>query len=227
MRGAGDPPSGSRCVRGGRRRRAGVGASQATNPTASRMRSRPVWKAYRGRITENARRAAAEARRRIAALSLREASAIARGRSPRVLLVAQNDTLVARSQVGSNRLGEIRASRLGSRAHDQPPPPRPRRQPPDQRDHPPHRRHAPALLPRNPGLHRPQTRRGQEHQRSHPLPQTSPDAPSLAPARRGRPTPSRTAPPINLLDIGAAKGEAALKADRCPSPRISVVLAIA
>ena len=95
---------------------------------------------------------------------------------------------------------------------DQPPPPRPRRQPPDQRDHPPHRRHPPALPPRDPGLHRPQTRRRQEHQRSHPLPQTPPHPPHLAPPpdRRTRPRTRRSH--HQSLDIGAAK--AALSAVR-------------
>ena len=92
-----------------------------------------------------------------------------------------------------------RRSDPGQLRQDQPPPPRPRRQPPDQRDHPPHRRHPPALPPRDPGLHRPQTRRRQEHQRSHPLPQTPPRPPHLAPPP-ARPTPDQdTAITINLL----------------------------
>ena len=65
--------------------------------------------------------------------------------------------------------------------------------------HPPHRRHPPALPPRDPGLHRPQTRRRQEHQRSHPLPQTPPRPPHLAPPPTAPPRPRNTAITINFL----------------------------
>ena len=47
--------------------------------------------------------------------------------------------------------------------------------------HPPRRDHAAALPPRNQGLHRPQARRGQDQHRGHPLPQTPPHPPHLAP----------------------------------------------
>jgi transposase len=78
----------------------------------------------------------------------------------------------------------------------QPPPPRPRRQPPNQHRHPPRRRHPPALPPRDPRLHRPQTRRRQEHHRSHPLPQTPSRPPHLAPAPAAQ---HRDRTPINFL----------------------------
>ena len=72
-------------------------------------------------------------------------------------------------------------------------------------DHPPHRRHPAALPPRNPGLHRPQTRRRQEHQRSHPLPQTPPRPPHLAPpATSPRPSRTRRSHP-STLEIGAMR----------------------
>ena len=71
--------------------------------------------------------------------------------------------------------------------------------PPDQRDHPPHRHHPPALPHRNPGLHRPQTRRRQDHQRSHPLPQTPPHPPPLAPPPNHPPRPAPDDQTINLL----------------------------
>ena len=60
---------------------------------------------------------------------------------------------------------------------------------------------SPALRchPETQRLHRPQTRRRQDHQRSHPLPQTPPRPPHLAPTHRRRPTRSRTPPPINFL----------------------------
>ena len=61
------------------------------------------------------------------------------------------------------------------------------------------RRHPPALPPRNPGLHRPQTLRRQEHQRSHPLPQTPPHPPRLAPPPAAPPRPRNTAITINFL----------------------------
>ena len=52
-----------------------------------------------------------------------------------------------------------------------------------------------ALPPRDPGLHRPQTRRRQEHQRSHPLPQTPPHPPHLAPPPTARTQPGPDATP--------------------------------
>ena len=48
-----------------------------------------------------------------------------------------------------------------------------------------------ALPPRDPGLHRAQTRRRQEHQRRHPLPQAPPHPTHLAPPPNRR-RPSRT-----------------------------------
>jgi transposase len=51
----------------------------------------------------------------------------------------------------------------GQLGQDQPPPARPRRQPPDQHRHPPRRGHPRPLPPRDPHLHRPQTRRRQTH----------------------------------------------------------------
>jgi transposase len=71
--------------------------------------------------------------------------------------------------------------------------------PPDQRDHPSHRHHPPALPRRDPGLHRPQTRRRQEHQRSHPLSQAPPHPPPLAPAPASRSRPEPDDHTINLL----------------------------
>jgi hypothetical protein len=68
-----------------------------------------------------------------------------------------------------------------------------------QRHHPPHRRHPAALPPRNPRRHRSQTRRRQEHQRRHPLPQTSPHPAHLAPPPTARPQPGPDAHTINLL----------------------------
>jgi transposase len=64
---------------------------------------------------------------------------------------------------------------------------------------PPRRRHPAALPPRNPGLHRPQTRRGQEHQRSDPLPQAPPRPPRLAPPPAAPARTRNTAIPINFL----------------------------
>jgi hypothetical protein len=72
---------------------------------------------------------------------------------------------------------------------------RPRRRPPDQRHDPPHRRHPAALPPRGPGLHQPQTRRRQEHQGRHPLPQTSPHPTHLAPPPNTRANPDQTHTP--------------------------------
>ena len=53
--------------------------------------------------------------------------------------------------------------------------------------------------PETAGLHRPQTRRRQEHQRSNPLPQAPPRAAHLAPAPGAPPRPRNTAPTINFL----------------------------
>jgi transposase len=77
-------------------------------------------------------------------------------------------------------------------------PPGPRRQPPDQRRHPPRRRHPRPLPPGNPRIHRAQTRRRQEHQGSHPLPQTPSRASRLAPPPT-RPTRNSTTPSLKLL----------------------------
>ena len=65
--------------------------------------------------------------------------------------------------------------------------------------HPSHRRHPPALPPRDPELHRPQTRRRQDHQGSHPLPQAPPRPPPLAPAPTSGPAHGQTITPSNLL----------------------------
>jgi transposase len=92
-----------------------------------------------------------------------------------------------------------RRSNPGQLRQDQPPPPRPRRQPPSQRDHPSHRGHPPALTRRDPGLHRPQTRRRQEHQGSHSLPQAPPHPPHLAPPADPEPQPGPDDHTINLL----------------------------
>ena len=64
---------------------------------------------------------------------------------------------------------------------------RPRRKPPDQRGAAPGDRHPRALSPADPRLHRPPTRRGQEHPRSDPLPQALPRAPRLATAPAAHP----------------------------------------
>jgi transposase len=112
--------------------------------------------------------------------------------------IAGADRFASDAKLARGRRGRSDPRQLGQ---DQPPPPRPRRQPPDQHDHPPHRRHPPALPPRNPALHRPQTRRRQEHQRSHPLPQTPPRPPPPAPTPATNPGPARH----QALDIGAAK----------------------
>jgi transposase len=93
-------------------------------------------------------------------------------------------TVHQRRQARARRRRRTHPSQL---RQDQPPPARPRRQPPNQRHHSPHRRHPAALPPRDPDLHRAQTRRRQKHQRSHPLPQTPPRPPHLAPP----PTPPR------------------------------------
>jgi transposase len=95
-----------------------------------------------------------------------------------------------------------------SSGNTKPPPARSRRQPPGQRRHPPRRGHPPALPPRDPGLHRPQTLRRQEHQGSHPLPQTPPRPPHLAPPPNA-PTPDKEHRHHHqFLDIGAAKAAA-------------------
>ena len=71
---------------------------------------------------------------------------------------------------------------------------------------PSRRRHPAALPSRDPGLHRPQTRRRQEHQRSHPLPQTPPRPPRLAPPPDAPPIPDQEHRHHHQsLDIGAAK----------------------
>ena len=87
----------------------------------------------------------------------------------------------------------------GQLRQDQPPPARPRRQPPDQRRDPPHRRHPRPLPPRDARLHRPQTRRRQDHPRSHPLPQTPPRPAHLAPAPAAHPDQDAHTHTINLL----------------------------
>ena len=92
-----------------------------------------------------------------------------------------------------------RRSDPGQLRQDQPAPSGPRRQPQDQRHPPPHRRHPPALPSRDPGLHRPQTLRRQEHQRGDPLPQAPPCAPHLAPAPDAPPRARNTAITINFL----------------------------
>ena len=51
-----------------------------------------------------------------------------------------------------------------------------------------------ALPPRNPGLHRPQTRRRQDHPRRHPLPQAPPRPPHLAPPPAAPARPEQTLP---------------------------------
>ena len=74
-----------------------------------------------------------------------------------------------------------------------------RRQPPDQRRASPHHRHPRALSPAHARLHRPPTRRRQEHPRSDPLPQALPRPPRLAPPPAA-PSRTRTPPsPINFL----------------------------
>ncbi len=61
--------------------------------------------------------------------------------------------------------------------------------------------------PETAGLHRAQTRRRQEHQGSHPLPQTPPHPPHLAPPPTRRAQPEPDPHPINLLDIdGMCRG---------------------
>ena len=64
-------------------------------------------------------------------------------------------------------------------------------------------------------LHRPQESRRQDPPRRHPLPQAPPRPPHLAPAPAA-PTPTRTIPHHQSLDIGAAEasGTAALPLDR-------------
>ena len=65
--------------------------------------------------------------------------------------------------------------------------------------HPPHRDHPRPLPPRNPRLHRPQTRRRQDHPRRHPLPQAPPHPPHLAPPAAAHPDPSQDTHTINVL----------------------------
>jgi transposase len=96
------------------------------------------------------------------------------------------------------RPGRWRGADSRQLRQDQPTPPGPRRQPPDQRRHPPRRRHPRPLPPRDPGLPRAQTLRRQEHQGSHPLPQTPSCPPDLA-STPGRPARFRTPTPINFL----------------------------
>ena len=89
-------------------------------------------------------------------------------------------------------LGQARARRrrradprqLGQHAA---PAARPGRQPPDQRRAAPRDRHPRALPPANTRLPRTQTPRGQEHPRSHPLPQDLPRTARLAPAAAAPP----------------------------------------
>ena len=64
-----------------------------------------------------------------------------------------------------------------------------------------------ALPPRDPRLHRPQTRRRQEHHRGHPLPQAPPRPPHLAPPPAAPPRPDTLT--HQSLDIGAAKAASA------------------
>ena len=77
----------------------------------------------------------------------------------------------------------------GQLSQHQPPPPRPRRQPPDQHRRPPRRRHAPALPPRDQGLHRPQARRRQD-QHAKPSAASSATSPAASGTCSRRPTPS-------------------------------------
>jgi hypothetical protein len=120
----------------------------------------------------------------------------ARGKSDRIDVDRWRRPLRERRQARARRR---RRPDPGQLWQDQPPPPRPRRQPPDQRDHPPHRRHPAALPRRDPGLHRPQTGRGQEHQGSHPLPQAPPRPPTDAnPRRNDMATPAS-------VDLGMAR----------------------
>ena len=63
----------------------------------------------------------------------------------------------------------------------------PRRQPPDQRRHSPRRRHTRPMPSRDTRLHRSQARGGQDHPRSHPLPQAPPRPPHLAPTPAAHP----------------------------------------
>ena len=102
-----------------------------------------------------------------------------------------SDAKLARAAGNCARPGQLRQHR--------PPPARPRRQPPDQRNHPPHRRHPAALPPRDPGLHRSQTCRRQEHQRRDPLPQAPPRPTHLAPPASTRAHPGPDVHTLNLL----------------------------
>jgi transposase len=99
------------------------------------------------------------------------------------------------------RAGGIAPIPVSSGKTNQPPSPRPRRQPTTQHGHPPHRRHPRPLPPRDEGLHRTQTRRRQDQPRRHPLPQAPPRPPHLAPAPAAHPQPGDRARKINFLDV--------------------------
>ncbi len=104
--------------------------------------------------------------------------------------------------------GRWSGSDPGQLGQDQPPPPRPRRQPPDQRGHPSHRRDASALPSRDPRLHRPQALRRQDQPRRRPLPQAPPRPPHLATPATAR-APHGPDDHTHFIDIGAARAIAA------------------
>jgi transposase len=110
---------------------------------------------------------------------------------------------------GAKRFPDRRALRPAHRHRPDPrlqrqhptPPATPRRGPPAQPRDPHHRALARPNRPRDPRLPRSQTRRGQDQARSHPLPQTPPHPPHLAPALHHR-TPGRPARVDQSLTLG-------------------------